>query len=237
MPLASLLGQRLGARWLYMLAVAPVLTDIIETGGWPKAPREWFTEVAVGLLIAALVRQVRKEHQAVLALSLSDALTGLGNRRAFAEALESECARARRSRQPLALIYIDLDHFKQVNDRDGHAQGDMVLRQLAAAISDVVRSRVDRGFRVGGDEFVVTLPGSTAAAAEVVLTRIRQQCADQGGAWACAPLAISGGVAEFDGQESADVFVRRADAAMYGRKAAGRHGRAQYSVSTSLASR
>jgi diguanylate cyclase (GGDEF)-like protein len=214
--------KRLGTRWLYVLVVTPVLTDIIETGGWPKAPREWLTEVVVGLLIAALVRQVRKDHLAVLALSRSDALTGLGNRRAFADALEAECARARRSGQPLALIYIDLDHFKQVNDRDGHEQGDAVLRQLAAAISDGVRNRIDRGFRVGGDEFAVMLPGSTAESADVVLSRIQQHCIDQGGLWACAPLSISGGVAEFDGRETADALIRRADAAMYVRKTAGR---------------
>ena len=213
--------NRLVTRWLYGLTLVPVLTGIIENGGRPKSPREWFTEMVVGLLIAALVRQVRKEHLAVLELSRSDALTGLGNRRAFADALEDECARVRRSCKPLALIYIDLDHFKQVNDRDGHEKGDLVLRQLAAAIGEGVRGRIDRGFRVGGDEFVVILPGSTAAAAETVLTRIQQHCVGQGGAWGCAPLAISGGVAEFDGHEPADAFVRRADAAMYLRKAAG----------------
>jgi diguanylate cyclase (GGDEF)-like protein len=207
---------------MYILAMAPVLTDIIETGGWPKAPLEWLTEVVVGVLIAALVRQMRKEHLSVLALSRSDALTGLGNRRALADALEDECSRASRSLQPLALIYIDLDHFKQVNDRDGHEQGDTVLRQLAAAISEVVRNRIDRGFRVGGDEFVVMLPGSTADSADIVLSRIEQHCVEQGGAWVCAPLSISGGVAEFDGQEAADALIRRADAAMYVRKTAGR---------------
>lgn len=76
--------KRLGMRWLHGLTLAPVLTDIIETGGWPKSPREWFTE----MVVAAPVRQVRMEHLAVRALSHSDALTALGNRRAFADAFE-----------------------------------------------------------------------------------------------------------------------------------------------------
>jgi diguanylate cyclase (GGDEF)-like protein len=214
--------ERLGLGWLYALVAVPVLTDIVETGGWPQTVREWFTEAVAGLVIAALVRQVRREHLSALALSRSDALTGLGNRRALADALEDECARARRSGQPLALVYIDLDHFKRVNDREGHERGDQVLQQLAAAIRDVFRARIDRGFRVGGDEFVVLLPGSSAAAAEAVVARIRAHCARQHGAWVVGPLAISSGIVAFDGQEPADAFLRRADAAMYRQKASGR---------------
>lgn len=212
-------GERPGLRWLYALVATPVLTDIVETGGWPRSPREWFTELVAGLVIAALVRQVRNEHLAALALSRTDALTGLGNRRAFADALEGECARARRSQQRLSLVCIDLDRFKEVNDRLGHEAGDRVLQQLAAAIGGTIRARIDQGFRLGGDEFALLLPGSDAAAAAAVVTRIREHCIRLGGAWADGPLDISSGIVEFDGREDADMLIRRADEAMYLHKA------------------
>jgi diguanylate cyclase (GGDEF)-like protein len=81
-------------------------------------------------------------------------------------------------------------------------------------------ARVDRGFRIGGDEFAILLPGSTAAQSEAVMTRIRAQCERSDSAWAEGQLGISAGIAEFNGQESTQAFVRRADAAMYSRKAA-----------------
>ena len=207
--------EKMGLRWLYALVVIPVLTDLIEIGALPASPRGWVTEVVAGLVIAALVRRVRKEHLALLALARSDGLTGLLNRRAFEEAIEDECARVRRSRQPLSLVCIDVDNFKQVNDRDGHERGDQLLRQLAAAIGNAARARVDRGFRVGGDEFALLLPGSTAAQSEAVVTRIREHCARTDPAWIGAALGLSAGSVEFDGQETAHAFVRRADAAMY----------------------
>jgi diguanylate cyclase (GGDEF)-like protein len=211
-------AERVGLRWMYALVVLPVLTDIVERSAWPASAREWLTEVVAGLVITLLVRRVRKEHRAALALARRDGLTGLWNRRAFEEAIEDECARARRSGQPLSLVYIDVDHFKQVNDRDGHARGDRVLRQLAAAIGDAARARIDRGYRVGGDEFAMLLPGSTSVQSETVVARIRAQCEHSDPAWAEGLLGISAGTVEFDGQEIAAAFVRRADAAMYARK-------------------
>ena len=104
---------------MYLLVLVPVLTDLVETGRLPVSPREWITEVVVGLVITLLVRKVRKEHCLVLALSRSDALTGLWNRRAFEESVEDDCVRARRSGEPLSLVYVDLDNFKHVNDSDG----------------------------------------------------------------------------------------------------------------------
>ena len=220
-PALQRLGSRLeqaGLRWLYVLVGLPVLTDAVETGGLPASPREWVTQIVVGFVIAALVRQVRKEHLAVLQLARSDALTGLWNRRAFEDAIEDECARARRSRHPLSLIYLDLDHFKQINDRNGHEQGDRVLQQLAAAIAQSVRARVDRGFRIGGDEFAVVLPGSQLAQAETVVARIREHCARSNPIWIGGPLGISAGIVELDAQETVVAFVQRADAAMYREK-------------------
>ncbi len=204
---------RLG--WMYLLIAVPTLTDMIETGRVPESPREWITEVVAGAVIAMLVRKVLKEHLAVLALARSDALTGLWNRRAFEEAIEDECLRARRSRQPLSLVYIDLNSFKQVNDRGGHGAGDLVLQQLAAGIRLAVRARVDRGFRIGGDEFALLLPGSSAGQARAVVMRIRDYCARTDPVWVGGPLDISAGIVGLEAQESVSDFVRRADSTMY----------------------
>lgn len=211
-----------GLRWLYLLTFVLVFTDLIETGRLPVSPREFVTEVVVGLVIAFLVRKVRKEHFAMFALARSDELTGLWNRRAFEETITDDCARARRFEQPLTLVYIDLDNFKQLNDLAGHGAGDRVLRQLAEAIRHEVRARVDRGFRVGGDEFVLLLPGSTAALAEAVLARITARCRLADTVWAHGPLGISAGIVELESRETPDTFVRRADAAMYDKKQATR---------------
>ncbi len=207
-----------GLRWMYVLMVVPVLTDLVETGRLPVTPREWLTELVLGTLIALLVRKVRQEHMAVLALARSDALTGLSNRRSFAEAIEDECVRATRTRQPLSLVYIDLDNFKQINDGAGHDAGDRVLQQLGAAISHAIRMRIDGGFRIGGDEFAVLLPGTPAGQADGVVTRIRAHCAEADPLWVGGPLGISAGIVELAAGETADAFVHRADEAMYRHK-------------------
>jgi diguanylate cyclase (GGDEF)-like protein len=201
--------------WMYLLAGVPFVTDLIEKGGLPESPREWITEVVAGAVILWLVRLVRSQHLAVVALARIDTLTGMGNRRAFEEAIADEYARARRWRQPLSLVYMDLDNFKSINDRDGHERGDLVLEQLGSVIRAEVRARLDHGFRLGGDEFALLLPGSTAAQAQAVLARIVQHCTRLDQVWVDSPLGISAGIAELAESETARDFVRRADAAMY----------------------
>ena len=211
-------AARAGHYSLYGLALVPFLTDWIETGSLPRSLREWTTEVVVGCLIALLARQLSKEHLAVGALARMDGLTGLWNRRAFNEVIEDECARCRRLRQPLSLIYIDLDGFKQINDGYGHDAGDLVLQHVASAIDQVIRARVDRGFRLGGDEFALLLPGSAARQAAQVVARIRARCVHADPVRVDGALGVSAGIVELHLDESADQFVQRADAAMYEQK-------------------
>lgn len=201
--------------WLYLIAAVPLLTGLAETGNWPSTPQAWITDILLGAMVAVLVHKVRKEHYDVLALTRTDSLTGLSNRRAFDEAIQAEVTRARRSCQPLSLVYMDLDNFKQVNDRAGHEAGDAVLQQLARAMADVGRANVDSAFRVGGDEFALLLPGSNVAQAETVLARVKAHCSKADPVWVAGPLAISAGIVELEGRESARDFVRRADMTMY----------------------
>ena len=115
---------------------------------------------------------------------------------------------------------MDLDGFKDINDRFGHAAGDEVLRRVADAIRSAKRSDLDGAFRIGGDEFAVLLPGSRAAQAQGVVARIRHRCAFERWQDSGAALNVSTGIVERADEESFDAFVRRADAAMYASKRA-----------------
>lgn len=152
-----------------------------------------------------------------------DALTGLANRRQADARLSSEYARCARHGEPMSVLMADLDHFKCVNDRYGHAAGDVVL----AAASDVIAAELrasDIGARYGGEEFLVLLPEAGWEAALHVAERIREGIAalhipvrDS-----VIRVTVSIGVAELRPGEDIDSLVRRADAALYRAKASGR---------------
>jgi diguanylate cyclase (GGDEF)-like protein len=216
---ASSLLARIGPlAWLYALVPIPLLTDWLENGALPASPHGWVTEIVGGMTIGALVAKVCSDRNALENLARCDSLTGLLNRRAFESAIEVECVRAQRSKNPLCVVYLDIDHFKRVNDRSGHAAGDRVLRQLAEAIRAAIRAHVDGGFRLGGDEFALLLPSSTTAQADAIVERIRSFCSDRDPLWAVGALDFSAGVVEFDPQESAKELLQRGDAAMYRQK-------------------
>ena len=204
-----------GYRWLYLLVVLPTLSDLIETGGWPATRRAWITEVVIGVVILALVRHVRSVHAQLIALTHTDPLTGLRNRRGFVETVESDCLHSCRNFAPLSLVWIDLDNFKHVNDSAGHAVGDRLLRQLGEAITAVLRADIDRAFRLGGDEFALLLPGVDSFGSEELLEQIRGYCRSVDDAWANGTVSISAGIVEHQPPENPMTLVRRADVAMY----------------------
>src|SRR3954464_6843461 len=149
-----------------------------------------------------------------------DALTGLHNRRYFHETLAREVARATRYDRKLALIVLDLDDFKAINDRIGHLAGDAVIGESAERVRDVVRS-ADIACRVGGDEFAVILPESTLADADQLYRRLQ-------GALSARPigqagrLSFSAGVAELKPEDDPTAFFERADEALYAAKERGK---------------
>jgi diguanylate cyclase (GGDEF)-like protein len=151
----------------------------------------------------------------------SDPLTGLANHRAFHERLRDEVQRARRHRRPLALALIDLDHFKDVNDRHGHQVGDEVLRETAARL--VQRSRPeDLVARIGGEEFAWLLPESDALDAWKAAERAREAVA--GGPFIDGiSCTVSIGIAELSQATDAGDLVRLADGALYWAKGNGRN--------------
>jgi diguanylate cyclase (GGDEF)-like protein/PAS domain S-box-containing protein len=154
-----------------------------------------------------------------------DHLTGLANRRAFFEAAELELERNRHAPRPTALILLDADHFKRINDRHGHPGGDAVLRHLGHLLAATFR-QVDVAARVGGEEFAVLLPSSNLEAAAAVAERLCRLVADRPVAFDGAHIActISVGVAVCDGELLAlDTLLKRAGQALYAAKAAGRN--------------
>jgi diguanylate cyclase (GGDEF)-like protein len=150
-----------------------------------------------------------------------DGLTGLYNRAALSEFLARDLSVARRNRQPLCLIYFDVDDFKQINDADGHLAGDRVLQIIAGVLRTTCRD-TDVPCRYGGDEFCVLLPNSTHAEAEHVSERIIGELTQD------APeIKISIGVAQSGPEHHDDVelLLKRADDMMYQRKRRGKRHR------------
>ena len=152
-----------------------------------------------------------------------DSLTGLHNRRYFHETLAREVARARRYRRTLALVLLDLDDFKSVNDRIGHLAGDEVLAQIGERMRSVVRS-ADIACRVGGEEFAVLLPESSLGDAEQLYERLAGAVAN-GPIGDIGRLSLSAGITHFRPDDTGTSFFQRADTALYRAKAGGK-GRA-----------
>ena len=175
-----------------------------------------------------IVRDVSDRRDATNAMRQAvscDHLTGLANRRALFDAAELELQRWRRAPRPLAVLLIDADHFKAVNDRYGHAAGDAVLRHLAGSLSATFRT-LDMVARLGGEEFVVLLPGATADSAQASALRLCQSIAGETVTIGGVPIryTVSVGLAMMDTDViSVDVLIARADRAMYAAKAQGRN--------------
>jgi diguanylate cyclase (GGDEF)-like protein len=187
----------------------------------------------VGILVNVLKRRLDGVVEALEQSATTDSLTGLLNRRAFEARFDTELERARRAESPLALVVFDLDFFKQVNDRFGHARGDTALRRFAELLSAEQRPG-DAIARTGGEEFAVLLPGSGADGAVVYAERVacelRAVTSDDD-----VPLSTSAGVAELGVDLSTrDELMSAADAALYGAKAAGRQRVAAYAPISAL---
>jgi diguanylate cyclase (GGDEF)-like protein len=168
----------------------------------------------VVLRIVGLVRQVEEQSEQLAALARHDGLTGIPNRRTWDGELPVAIDRARRDGVPFSVAMLDLDHFKQFNDRYGHQAGDRLLTSATTAWSQMLRS-TDLLCRYGGEEFGVLLPDATTEQAAEVLERLRA-VTPQG-------QTFSAGIAGWDGVEASDQLVARADRALYAAKASGRN--------------
>lgn len=171
------------------------------------------------------ISELKEKEAELTRLARTDALTGLASRGYFLERLEAEIDRWRRGGPVAALLMIDLDWFKRVNDTWGHAVGDEVLRHFADVLRRSLR-RVDIAGRVGGEEFAVLLPGSDAQAALRAAERLRQEIAGASAATAAGEVAITAslGVTLLEGDDHLpEQPLQRADRALYRAKEAGRN--------------
>jgi diguanylate cyclase (GGDEF)-like protein len=207
-----------------LLALLPWASRLLSEGELSRSPRETWTSIAAsavaitfGVWILVLLRREREinaRHLADLeALTLSDPLTGLGNRRALERELARTMLRSRRLDHALALLYLDVNELKLVNDRFGHAAGDDTLRALGATLRQCSRDGADSGYRVGGDEFVLIVLADRDGA-----ERLARRIADGFQARSPHQSRLSSGVVEWDGALSASEFLNEADRRMYRNK-------------------
>ncbi|WP_150303459.1 GGDEF domain-containing protein [Pseudomonas saliphila] len=179
-------------------------------------------ESLMGTLLYPL-RNALLYHEA-MQRALSDSLTGAGNRFALRHAMEREIPTAARHGRPLAMIIIDIDYFKAINDRYGHAGGDLALQAVVKCMQGCLRS-IDDLFRFGGEEFVVLLSDTDCHSAALVAERIRAAIEDMRFEIKAEPLrmTISVGVAMLRNNESGDALLERSDQLLYQAKQNGRN--------------
>ena len=199
---------------------------------------DWKRRDEIGLLAQDFDRmaaELDRAHEHLERLALTDPLTGLLNHRAFKERLEQELRRAERERYGIAVVAIDVDNFKEVNDTWGHAAGDEGLRSLAEAFRTHLRPHDICG-RVGGDEFCVAIVRSTAEEAEQVVERLREHVSSLELGPAGQSFTLSAGVSEFPRHSlSREELMHLADGAMYWAKSAGRNRTCIFSADSGFA--
>jgi diguanylate cyclase (GGDEF)-like protein/putative nucleotidyltransferase with HDIG domain len=200
LALASVPGADRGQRWLLLFGVVAV----------------------IALMVAVLRERVDRLIARLADAARTDPLTGLLNRRGFQELMEIETERALRSARPLAILVGDLDHFKHLNDRLGHAAGDVALKRFAEVASSASR-RIDAVARIGGEEFALLLPDTEQHAAYLLAERLRRAAKEPSAAGDSELPTVSFGVASFPTHAAdAEALMHAADQALYAAKAMGR---------------
>ncbi len=204
------------------IGVNDYLTKPIDKG-------ELTARVATQLRRMRYVDQLRSSFQASLEMAVTDQLTGLYNRRYLASHLSAMFDRAFWTGRPLAVMILDIDHFKEVNDTYGHDAGDKVLQEFAERITRSVRG-IDLACRYGGEEFLVAMPDTDMAFASVVAERLRQEIASTkfliNGGRDEVSTTVSIGVGSTENgpeEDNAQKLIKRADDALYEAKTAGRN--------------
>ncbi|MCA9667882.1 MAG: GGDEF domain-containing protein [Myxococcales bacterium] len=175
---------------------------------------------AIGNLAAIAIDRARL-HARTVAMAEIDGLTGVHNRHFYQSALSAALDDAERTGRPLAMLVVDLDHFKEVNDRYGHLVGDEVLRGVAQLLERSVRGS-DLVARYGGEEFVVLLPNTDGNAALTVAEKLRRAVRETTFGDARVPITVSAGVTVARSGDSADSLFERTDRALYRAKSEGR---------------
>lgn len=171
-----------------------------------------------------LEMELVKKNLLLVKLANTDSLTGLYNSRYFHDQIKRELSRLKRNPiRRLSLILLDIDHFKELNDSEGHQMGDHVLKSLGQVIRVCLRANVDTGYRYGGDEFVILLPDTDKFQAKIAAERIQKQFLSLN----FGKTSLSMGISEAISDEDERTFIKRTDEAMYHSK---REGKAKITI-------
>jgi diguanylate cyclase len=231
-PLTELAPQVGSAIELLLFSFALALRVQTERRLREQAQREVIAQQArlTGELeqrVAERTAELERLNGELASLSRTDALTGLFNRRHLDERLDEEAARCRRLRTPMAVMMIDIDHYKRLNDSHGHAAGDRCLQEVATRLRAGIRLGQDLLARYGGEEFCLLVPATNDEGVETVAERLRRAVADEAVTWGDQrlQLTVSIGVARGQPVDRAGVerLRQQADQALYAAKAGGRN--------------
>ena len=215
-----------------IIFVTALKTPEDETRALDAGAADFISKPVNAAVVRARVRTqltVKRQSDALRELTLTDGLTGVSNRRAFDETLETEWRRCARAQVPMSLILVDIDHFKHFNDAYGHPAGDACLQQVGAAMRRSALRPQDLVARYGGEEFAILLPHEDIAGAEAVAKRVLDEIAAMGVAHARSPtgplITVSMGVASLTPSEKMEpgLLVKNTDALLYEAKARGRN--------------
>lgn len=210
----ALIMEKLSIEIIQVLAFALVMGQIAIIGGYISGLRKEVRERN---------QELRAAMQQIRELAHVDELTGVANRRRLMDVLTSEINRCRRSRSPLSIALLDIDHFKRINDRFGHPAGDAILRRVACSVDERMRD-IDCFGRYGGEEFMMILPQTDLKGARTKAERVCQSLRET----SCDSLqqglqiTASVGVAQYRDSELAEDVIQRADEALYQAKTTGR---------------
>ncbi len=200
---------------LLPLLLIPSITEYMENGRFPENARSVITDIIVTILIGVIILIIYRKNKLLEGLSMSDHLTGIGNRRQFDLDIKREILRSKRTNKNLCIVFFDLDGFKSINDKYGHKEGDIVLVKFAQCLSIFCRSGVDSCYRFGGDEFAVLLTDignnqfyDVARKIEDRLDRIVHENLPDG-------VSASKGLVFMNDNEDYEGLLKRADDAMY----------------------
>lgn len=198
------------------MVLSPAVAEWLDTAAPPTEAWEFGKTTVLGAVIGICLWRLYRDADKLKRLAETDELTGLYNRRRFNEDIESESVRARRLKVPMTLLYLDVDHFKSINDTHGHAEGDRILVESARFLQRSVRQHVDRCYRIGGDEFAVLMVGARVKEAVDAIKQRRQELVgdsvlEQKG------ITFSVGAVELNGDTPTNL-VKKADRYMYAAK-------------------
>ncbi len=219
-------GRRAGLLLVAFSSVTWFVQDeLVHTVYLHPLSRYWDLAIQAGIFafVSLLLASLRAHLEAERALARHDPLTGLANRRHFAEVAGREVARACRFGHPTTVVFLDVDGFKAVTDSRGHAAGDRLLRTVAQALAEEVRE-LDLVARIGGDEFALLLPATDLAAARTLVGRLREALdgATREAGW---PVGFSiGAVVSEPAEADLERMLRAADRLMYQAKSEGGGG-------------